>query len=341
MNSFFIKTSPSGDIIFQSANAVLKTKHLAVLTANTASNTHTQGTILFEDIPYFFLKSPLQDQPGTLVIFRDISRETKAQRMILVILIGVGLLCSLFTFVASFFMTKHAMIPLQQAWQQQKNFRSDVSHELRAPLAIIQTNLDIVRSNSCETVSSQKKWLDNIHEESLYMAKLVDSLLFLARADSHHQPINKQPLNFNTAILQTLSLFEMMASTKGVALEVLADTTVQGYGDETRIKQVLGILLDNAIRYTSAGGKISVSLTREAEQAVLTVADSGEGIAPEYFGKIFERFYQIDKAHSKGSAGLGLAIAKWIIEAHGGTITVTSTPNQGTAFTICLPLNTH
>jgi signal transduction histidine kinase len=128
-----------------------------------------------------------------------------------------------------------------------------------------------------------------------------------------------------------------LASAKGLSLEIAACTPVKGYGDEGRLKQVIAILLDNAIRHTPAGGKVAVSLSATDNKAVVAVADTGEGIEAEYLDKIFDRFFQVDKARAKGGAGLGLAIAKWIVESHGGVLAVTSIPGAGTTFTITLP----
>jgi signal transduction histidine kinase len=336
-NFFFVKTSPSGFITFQSSSQPLSPSDLEVLTQKALQTSNQQGTLLFEETSYSYLKSPLANPPGTLVLFHDLSQATNILQTLLTALIVVGVACSLLSFGASFFMANRAMIPIQTAWQQQKNFLSDVSHELRTPLAVIQTNLDIVRGNSNETVSSQSKWLDNIQEEAVCMANLVDSLLFLARADSNQQTLEKRPFSLNAAVMRAVTALEPLASDKGLSLEAHATVPVQGYGDETRIKQVLCILLDNAIRHTPADGKITVSLTQTNTKILLTVADTGEGIEPEHLDRIFDRFYQADQSRNKGGSGLGLAIAKWIIENHGGVITVVSTPGLGTIFTITFP----
>jgi two-component system, OmpR family, sensor histidine kinase CiaH len=337
-NFFFVITSTSGIITYQSFSQSLKPDRLAVLTEETLKADHPQGTITFEHIKYSYLKSPLNNQPGTLVLFHDLSQETNMQRVLLTALIVVGSICSFLSFGASSFMANRAMVPIQKAWQQQKDFLSDASHELRTPLTIIQTNLDIVRRKPNETVSSQSKWLNNIQEESIYMAQLVDSLLFLARADSEQKLLDKRPFLFTEALMRAVAPFEAVAAAQGLSLEIVASAPAKGYGDEMRIKQVIAILLDNAIRHTPTGGKVLVSLSQSDTITVLTVADSGEGIEPEYLDKIFERFYQVDQSRSKGGAGLGLAIAQRIVESHGGVITVASTPRTGTTFKVCFPL---
>jgi two-component system, OmpR family, sensor histidine kinase CiaH len=340
-NLFFVRTSSSGDIIFQSSSQQLSQERLAVLTTTILHIAALQGTITFDQIPYSYLKSSLNDGTDTLILFRDLSPDINMRRILLTALIVVGAVCLLLSFGASFFMANWAMIPIQKTWQQQKNFLSDASHELRTPLTIIQTNLDIVRRSPDETVSCLSKWVDNIQEECIYMAKLVDSLLFLARTDSQQKTLDKQLFIFNSALMQAVVPFETVAAEKELSLEVSEDVLIQCYGDEARIRQVIGILLDNAIRHTSVGGKIFVSLVQVDTKALLTVADSGEGIESQYLEKIFDRFYQVDSSRSRGGAGLGLALAKEIIESHGGVINVSSIPGTGTTFRIWLPLAAH
>lgn len=338
---FFVKTSPSGTITFQSSRQPLLLERLTVLTDEVLQNDSLQGTVMFDQTPYSYLKSSLNAETDTVILFRDLSPEVNMRRILLTALIIVGVICSLLSFVVSFFMANWAMIPIQKAWQQQKKFLSDASHELRTPLTIIQTNLDIVRRSPDETVSCLSKWVDNIQQECIYMAKLVDSLLFLARTDSQQQTLDKQLFIFNSALMQAVVSFETVAAEKELSLEISEDVLIQCYGDEARIRQVIGILLDNAIRHTSAGGKILVSLVQVDTKALVTVADSGEGIESEYLEKIFDRFYQVDSSRSRGGAGLGLALAKEIIESHGGVINVSSIPGTGTTFRIWIPLATH
>ncbi|WP_425058933.1 Sensor histidine kinase RcsC [Sporomusa carbonis] len=336
-NFFFVKTSPAGSITFQSSGQPLSSGALAALAEQVLQANLEKGTVTFEQTEYSYFKTPLNSQPGTLILFHDLTQEKNMLRVLLTALTVVGIVCSLLSFGASFFLANRAMIPIQRAWQQQKDFLSDISHELRTPLSVIQTNLDIVMGSPEETVSSQRRWLDNIQEESICMMQLVDSLLFLARADSRQQPLAKQSFSFNAVLMRAVAPFEAVAAAKGTSLEVTATSAIEGYGDETRLKQVISILLDNAVRHTPTGGKITVSLSQSGNKTLLTVADTGEGIDAEHLEKIFNRFYQVDKSRNKGGSGLGLAIAKWIIESHGGIISVTSTPGAGTTFTVQMP----
>ncbi len=337
-NFFFVKTSPTGDITFQSSGQTLDPERLKSLTEAALRAALPQDTIIFEQISYSYLKAPLTDQLGSVILFQDLTQETNMLRTVLTALLAVGTGCSVLSFGASFYMASRAMIPIKKAWQQQNDFLSDASHELRTPLSVIQTNLDIIRTSPDETVASQNKWLDNIQEEAIAMTNLVNSLLFLARADSAQQPLHKHSFDLTLALLQAASPFEAVAIQKQIFFDVSISAPVEFYGDEARLKQVIAILLDNALRHTPAGGKVLACLSLSAEKIFITITDSGEGIAAEHLDKVFNRFYQVDKSRNKGGSGLGLAIAKWIVDSHNGTITVTSKPGTGTTFTIQLPI---
>ncbi|HWP98199.1 MAG TPA: HAMP domain-containing sensor histidine kinase [Syntrophomonadaceae bacterium] len=335
---FFVKTSPSGAITFQSSDQPLKLDRLTTLTEKALQSVQPQGTILLEQSKYSYLKTPIANPPGTLVVFSRLSQENNFLRIVLIALIAVGLFCLVLSFGASYFMANQAMIPIYRAWQQQKEFLSDASHELRTPLAVILANLDAIRENSNETVSSQTMWLDNIQNVTVSTTKLVDSLLLLARSDSKQQTLEQQHFSLKSALAQTISYYEPAAAAKGISLKALIPAIlIEGYGDEVRIKQVIGILLDNAIRHTSAGGKITGYLSQSDVNTVLTIVDTGEGIERQYLDKIFDRFFQVDESRNTGNSGLGLAIAKSIVEGHNGTISVASTPGSGTTFTIYFP----
>lgn len=342
-NFFFVKTSPAGEIIFQSSGQHLEQDRLTDLTAAVLKETEAEGTLTLEQTSYFYLKAPYVNSQDaiTIIVFHDFTPEIDMLRLILTALLAVGAVCAVLSFGASFYMANRAMIPIKRAWQQQQDFLSDASHELRTPLTVIQTNLDIVRSSPDETVASQDKWLDNIQEESICMQNLVNSLLFLARADSNHQPLTKQSFCLTTALIQAVAPFEAVALQRKLHLAVDVPPAVEMYGDAARIKQVIAILLDNALRHTPPGGNILVALSRAGSKTTLTITDTGEGIEAEHLDKIFDRFYQVDKSRQKGGSGLGLAIARWIVENHEGSITAASTPGTGTTFSIELPARSN
>ena len=337
--AFYVQTDPEGNIVFSSPQQQLNSDQVQDLVATVRRQPTLNGRIDFSNTLYFFLATPRTDQPGTLFIFQDFEREYSVFRTTMKSLAWIGLICFIASLGGSLFLARWAMRPIQQAWDRQKDFLADASHELRTPLAVIQASLDVIRSNADEQVSEQKQWLDNMGESVASMANLVDSLLFLARIDSSQHPIAKKTFALDKAIANEVELFKPLADAKGIHLFTALDSRIQLFGDEARIKQVLGIILDNAIRHTPAEGTIEVLLQQNQRNVQLTVTDSGDGIPKEHLSRIFERFYQVDPARNKEGSGLGLSIAKCIIESHQGTIQALSKPNSGTTFQIRLPLS--
>jgi len=243
-------------------------------------------------------------------------------------------------FVGSLILSKMATRPIQEAWQKQLNFTADASHELRTPITVIQTNLDLVMDNREQTVESQMKWLKNIEMENKRMAKLVGDLLTLSRADTHQQMLEKETFMLNETISETFESFEPIANEKNIKLNVNIGNKITFCGDRKRIKQLIVILLDNAINYTDSG-MITVDLTQCEKKTTVIVSDTGYGIEAEHISKIFDRFYRVEKTRriNQDGLGLGLSIAKWIVQEHGGVIRVTSELKVGTSFAVHFPSN--
>ena len=241
--------------------------------------------------------------------------------------------------IGSWLISNVAIRPIKAAWQKQLDFTADASHELRTPISVIQTNIELVMDSPDETVGSQMKWLKNIEAENKRMAKLVEDLLTLSRSDTDQQALEIETFMLDEVILEALAPFEPIANVKSIELEVHVDDKFTFSGDRKRIKQLCVILVDNALNYTDSSGTITISLGHSEKEIKLIVSDTGHGIEAEYLDKIFDRFYRVTKTrklHQDGS-GLGLSIAKWIVQEHGGKIEVASELNTGTTFTASLP----
>ena len=334
---FYVQTAPDGKIAFASPHPALSEVQVQELIKLLGEYPASYGRISFANALYFYLKEPRADEAGTLYVLQDFDREFSVIKTIMNAIALIGFGCFLLSLGGSLYLAKRAMHPIQQAWDRQRDFLADASHELRTPLAVIQASLDVIRSNADEQVSEQKQWLDNMGESVASMANLVDSLLFLARLDSSQHPIHKNAFALDIAIANAADLFKTLTDTKNIYLTAAIDSDLWMLGDEGRIKQVLGILLDNAIRHTPAGGRIEIMLQQHQRHALLTVSDNGEGIAPEHLTKVFERFYQADPSRNKTGSGLGLSIAKCIIESHQGTIQAISKLGSGTTISVRLP----
>lgn len=271
----------------------------------------------------------------SLLIYFGPTSNLSAQKFIATILFVIGMVI-----LGSWLLSKAAIRPIKEAWQKQLDFTADASHELRTPIAVIQTNLELVMDSPEETIGNQMKWLKNIEVENKRMSKLVDDLLTLSRADTNQQTLELETFMFDEAITEALIPLEPIANQKNITLKTCVNKAAF-HGDRKRIKQLVVILVDNALNYMADFGTITVSFARNEKEAKLIVSDTGYGIDKEHLDKIFDRFYRVGKTRklNQEGSGLGLSIAKWIAQEHKGTIQVVSTPGKGTDFTVFLPLN--
>lgn len=223
---------------------------------------------------------------------------------------------------------------LERLFRTQQRLLADVSHELRTPLTTIRGNLDLMRRMG----EGDPESLAAIQFEIERMTRLVGDLLLLARADSGGLPLERKRVELDNILFDVYRQVRMLEPP--VEFELAAVDQVTVLGDPDRLKQLFLNLVDNAVKYTPPAGKVSLSLSKKGEWAFFEVSDTGVGIPPENLPHIFDRFYRVDKsrARAQGGSGLGLSIAKWIAQAHGGTIRVTSQVGKGTTFSVTLPL---
>lgn len=337
-NFFFVRIHPNGEILSHSRGNTISEERLTELAKLVLQSKAEEDALDFAKTKFAYLRTPLQDEQAILIVFNDLSSQIESQNTLSQHLLIVCLLSGLLSFFTSFFLAKKAIQPIQSSLEQQKNFVSDASHELRTPITIIQTNLDILKGAAPEeTIADNKKWLDNIQDETTRMTELINTLLFLARADANQQLLEKEYFSLNQLMIDALHPFDLIAKNKTITLTTDINGVFTALGDATRLKQVLTILLDNAIRHTPEHGSIVAKCFEKNEQSYIQIIDTGEGIAKKHLDKIFDRFYQVDESRNNGGSGLGLSMAKWIIEKHGGTINATSIVGKGTTFTIILP----
>ena len=282
------------------------------------------------------------DESGvTRVAFADMSWQWDSLRTLILTSLLVGAAALVGFFLISLALARLALRPVEAAWEQQRRFVADASHELKTPLTVILTNSGILLSHKEDTVAKQAKWIEYIQEEAQRMRTLVEDLLFLAKNDVAREK-SAQPAAADLSGLcwSALLPFESVAFEAGVELEsdVAPDLMVVGYGDQLR--RLIAILLDNAVKYAGSQGSVSLKLERCEKNTIrLTVRNTGPAIPAEHMEHLFERFYRADdsRARASGGYGLGLAIAKSIVDGHQGSITVSSAEGAGTAFTVRLP----
>ncbi|MBI3978482.1 MAG: HAMP domain-containing histidine kinase [Chloroflexi bacterium] len=226
---------------------------------------------------------------------------------------------------------------LEQAYHAQQRFVADASHELRAPLTAIQANLELLERRPEMAPAEQREAIDEACREARRLAHLVADLLALARADAG-VPLRRRRVELDRVLLDALGDARHLARGQQIQLDRIDPTLVEG--DPDRLKQLLLILLDNALKYTPAGGQVTLGLQQHSPVAIVVVQDTGIGISPEDLPHVFERFYRADPARAPdpGGTGLGLPIAEWIAQQHGGSISLTSERGKGTTATVRLPM---
>lgn len=275
------------------------------------------------------------------VAFTDSEVETAVVGSLLSTFLVVGFLSLLCIFISSWFLTNRALVPIRQAWDRQNRFVADASHELRTPMTAISTNLDVILSCPEDTISSQQKWFLNIRRAYQRMNTLVDDLLFLARSDAGELTDPVSSIDLKPEFEETLDTFEAQFLKNNLSLDSTRLESVVLKASGKRIRQVMAILLDNAVKYTHPGGAITVGCRKEGSRAEFSVQDTGIGMEAEHLDRIFERFYRVDPSRTRdiGGNGMGLAIARQIVSQHGGTLQVDSAPGQGSTFVVSLPAN--
>jgi heavy metal sensor kinase len=234
----------------------------------------------------------------------------------------------------------HMLEHLENSFRRLRQFSADVSHELRTPLTVLRGETEVALRWSKDPEEFRRILSSNL-EEIDRMSRIIEDLLLLAKSDAGETPLNMRRVNLNRLLQELVLQGKILGENKGVAVSLtLPDhDNISVQGDELRLHQMFLNLLSNGIKYTPTGGRVALRLSVEDNQAVVTVADTGVGMAPEHLQHIFDRFFRIDRNRVQESgAGLGLSIVKWIVEAHQGRISVSSVPDEGSTFKVFLPL---
>ncbi len=279
---------------------------------------------------------PVVNQEGELKIVqtvKNISPETSIinnfiKTMTVSLVMGAAL-----SVLLGYALSGRSLIPIRESMAQQEAFLADASHELRTPISVIQTNLEVMRTSPEESVKDQLSWLDNAYKETVRMNSIVSDLLFLARADAGRVELKKEVIDIGFLAMEVTERMLPLGAKKRINL--LADLPAEPlmiYGDKNQITQVLVILIDNAIKYSKEKDIVTVSGRETYYDIEVTIADNGIGMSQEDIKNIFRRFYRVDKTRSRseGGTGLGLSIADWIVQQNGGSIKVKSQPGHGT-----------
>jgi heavy metal sensor kinase len=227
---------------------------------------------------------------------------------------------------------------LEASFEKVTQFSMDASHELRTPLTIMRGEIELALRET-QATDFYRETLASLLEEVVRMARIIDGLILLAKADGNDVKLEKKPIRLDVLANEIKEDAEVLAERKQISISILKLDEATVMGDEIRLRQLMLNLVDNAVKYTSGGGKVTLSLEMSDGNARFMVEDTGIGIPPKHLEKIFDRFYRIDKSRSRlpDGLGLGLSISKWVAEAHGGRLLVESKVGKGSKFTVILP----
>jgi signal transduction histidine kinase len=324
----------AGSLVAASAAADGRDVRVVDITIGTSvfpARLMTQRFVYRGDGQTYFLQA-LQD--------RSVEVET-LQSLLTVLLVG-GALVVVVSVLFGYVYARRALVPIRQslgaqreALRRQREFAADASHELRTPLTVIRSSLEHLNRHPDKAVGQQHEAIEDIDAEVAHLTMLVDDLLLLARSDSGALALDRMPLDLGDIAFEAAGALGRMAVDRGVHVEVDPEPTMLD-GDPARLRQLVTILVDNAIRHSPRDGQVNVIVRSAGGTASVEVDDQGPGVRDEDMPHVFDRFWRAPGAPS-GGTGLGLAIAKWIVDRHGGRIGVANRPTGGAAFRVELP----
>jgi signal transduction histidine kinase len=285
----------------------------------------------------FTYRLPVEDSLAVLQVGRSLQDQDRVLKQLLFGLIVLGSLSVLLIGLSSWWLAGRSLIPAQRAWDRQQTFIANASHELRTPLTLLRASAEVAR-RGLSSQDSRSELLDDILSETDHMSRLVDDLLLLSRLDAGRLKLDRQPVDLSALLADLAREMGRVASERGVTIELVHAQGV-ALGDITRLRQVLLIVLDNALRHTPSGGSIRIEAYKNGRMVQVRVTDTGSGIPAQHLAHIFERFYrgEDDRSQASHGSGLGLAIARGLVEAMQGQIHLNSQSGQGTEVVIRLP----
>lgn len=284
---------------------------------------------------YFF------NRQGDQLAFVDVTTEHEIVDSFQNRLVWIFALSEIALLLMAVALTRANMLPIMRAWSQQRTFVADAAHEFKTPMTVIQNNLERMLERPNDTVMDQVENVANALTEVRHLNNLTGDLLTLSQADADVPLFAFADMDLAKVAREVGDIFEFTAEEKGQTLRVDVPETLPIVGDAQRLRQLLVILTDNAQKYAGEGADVTISATQTNSSIKLQVSDTGKGVPDADKQRLFDRFYRVDKARSRstGGHGLGLAIAKWVVQGHRGTIEVLDNQPHGTIFSMTLPKN--
>ncbi|WP_315372101.1 HAMP domain-containing sensor histidine kinase [Paenibacillus xylanexedens] len=294
------------------------------------------GQFTLDGTDWAYVVDPSGD--GHMIVFIDVTAQQGILTNLIYTFAIVGLVMLIVIYFLSRYFANRSIAPVREAFEKQKQFIGDASHELKTPLAIINTNADVLLANQEDTIANQAKWLHYIKSETERMTGLTNDLLYLTQMDDSRSTMIHAKFNMSDAVESIILPMEAVIFEKNISLDYNIEPNLTVHGNIEQIKQIILILLDNAVKYSGPKGAVNVTLQKQNNDVMLTVSNTGEGIAPEHLDRIFDRFYRTDssRARKHGGHGLGLAIARSIVDQHKGEVYARSVVGEGATFYVRL-----
>lgn len=270
----------------------------------------------------------------TVIVFADNSSVYSTLRNIILVCVGLFIASMAVLFLISLALSGIAVNPVKDAWNKQKQFVADASHELKTPLTVILANNNIMMSHKDSKVEEEIKWLQSTEEEAQHMKNLIDQMLFLAKSDAESSKTELTKVNVSEVIEAASLNFEPIAFEKGIMLDCKIEPDIIMDSNETMLNQLSHILIDNAIKYSVNDGIVKIKLLKLNNKIIFSVNNKGNVISKDELAHIFNRFYRAEKSRTTKGYGLGLSIAQNITNSIGGKISVESNEVNGTTFSV-------
>lgn len=270
----------------------------------------------------------------TVIVFADNSSVYSTLRNIILVCVGLFIASMAVIFLISLALSGIAVNPVKDAWNKQKQFVADASHELKTPLTVILANNNIMMSHKDSKVEEEIKWLQSTEEEAQHMKNLIDKMLFLAKSDAESSKTELTKVNVSEVIEAASLNFEPIAFEKGIMLDCEIEPDIIMDSNETMLNQLSHILIDNAIKYSVIDGIVKIKLLKQNNKLIFSVNNKGNVISKDEIAHIFDRFYRAEKSRTTKGYGIGLSIAQNITNSIGGKISVESNEENGTTFCV-------
>ena len=332
-----VESDGSLSVVPEVTSAAIASDVLEDATGELASAGDGFGTLPSIELHYLRTTTVNGD---TFLAFADTSY-TDSWKSLALMLVLVGLGTMVVFFVISLFYSKWALRPVREAWDSQRQFVADASHDLKTPLTVILANAAILLKHPDHLIASESQWIESTQVEAENMQGLVNEMLELAQVeDAQNRELVRNPIDLSDLLDGETLLFDSVALEQNCLFNCEIEEGITILGDEKQVTKMVATLIENAFKYVDEGGTVDITLRKTGKNAQIAIRNTGSTISEEDLPHIFDRFYRTDKARTSGAGGfgLGLAISREIAVQHGGDITCTSSEAQGTTFTVKLPV---